>query len=167
MLNPGQMTFNNRPEEQTPQPNTTDQENNNLPPTIQKLQTMAEKLSHPLLKTSTVFPLVLFPTALTVDLRKITINRQPLPASHVIETLPLENLTDVSVETSLIAATVRFMQKSGEEIKVKFLPVNDGYQLKRIVLGLITCIKEGIKLGELDPEKDLDKIIAVGEGHTS
>ena len=129
-----------------------------------KLKTLAEKVSTPLLQITTIPYLKVFPITLTIDLKKITINSTNFYKSHSIETLAFEYLKEVTVETGLLSSSIKFVL-SGQTQHPIILPHfhrDDAIKAKQIILGLLNCQKEQIKVMELDPHQDLPKIIAVG-----
>lgn len=129
----------------------------------EKLEKLAEKVTHPLLVFNSIG--VFATTKITLDLRKITIYRERF-MSQQVETIPNEDLDDVSIETNIFTATLRIKTKDGQEMVLRSLPTSKAFKAKQILLGLITCIKEGIKLGVLDPEQDVDKLIKIGTANS-
>jgi hypothetical protein len=130
----------------------------------QKLDSLADKVSQPLLKMTTLPLLELFPTTVTLDLKKITIDTMLFIKSHSIQTITYENLKEVSLESGLIASALRLVL-TGQSMRPIVLPnfkKREAAEAKRIILGLMQCHKNQIKPDDLDPQRDLDKIITLG-----
>ncbi len=85
--------------------------------------------------------------------------------SHSYRTIPFEGIRDIIVETSLISATLRFTLSSqtSHPIILPHFKKREALQAKQIIIGIMNCMKSQIKPDDLDPEKDLQKIMTLGK----
>lgn len=143
--------------------NPTDK-NSDQNKSTERLETLADKVSQPLLVMTTLPVLELFPTTITLDLKKITIDTITFYKSHSVQTIMYENLKEVGLETGLIASALRLVLvgNSMNPLVLPNFPKNKAAEAKRIILGIMQCSKNQIKPFELDPVADKEKIITLG-----
>jgi hypothetical protein len=130
----------------------------------QKLEELADKVSQPLLTMTTLPILELFPTTITLDLKKITVDTMTFIKSHSIQTFTYDFIREISLETGIISSSLRIVL-SGQfmhPIIINHFRKADAVMAKRIILGLMQCYKQQIKSDQLDPVTDREKIITLG-----
>lgn len=151
--------------EDAPKPKDKTEQNKS----VEKLEALVDTVSRPLLVMTTLPILEIFPTTITLDLKKITIKTTTFYKSHSIQTITYDYLKEVSLETNLIASSLRLVLvgNSMNPIVLPNFPKKQAAEAKRIILGLMQCQKHQIKPDELDPVRDKKKIISLGAAASS
>lgn len=131
---------------------------------VEKLEQLASKVSQPLLIMTTLPILELFPTTITLDLKKITINTMTFIKSHSVQSITYDYLKEVSLESGLLSSTLRLVLvgNSMNPLVLPNFPKKQASMAKKIILGLMQCPKLQIKADDLDPIADREKIITLG-----
>lgn len=129
-----------------------------------KLENLLEKTDTILLNIKTVFPFVLFPTILVIDLNKVDIVHQEFFFSDRRHCIEIKDIADVYVDTSLIFASLKIVIKDMRQkiISISYLKKREAKKARKIIQGLITAHREQIDLITLKDEHLLDKIEALG-----
>jgi hypothetical protein len=140
---------------------------NRPPPTgnpEEKLHKLAEKSSHILFKTKTVFPFDLFPNTLTITANKIDIVNASFFGSNQITSVPLRDIANVEVQTSPFLATIRIIniRFPMHPNVIRYLKKSDAIEAKKIIDGLLVALSQGADIAEIEPEKLLSDIEKLG-----
>lgn len=127
----------------------------------QRFKTIVARQDIELLRAKTVFPFTLFPDTLIIDTTKVTIARKQLFATEYVVTIPLKDLSDVTMQTALFMAslTFRYMPQTNspgmtEPVAVKIVALRrkDAFKAKNILKGALVAKAEEIDIAKLDPE---------------
>lgn len=135
----------------------------------QKLEALVTKTSKPLLKVRAVWPFDFFPDEIIVDTEKVDIVSRTFFWSKQVKCVMLKNIFDVIVETSLLFATIRIIDKNyvEQESSIGFLWKNEAMRAKNIIQGLVTAVAEGIDLTKCDKNDLVEKMKKIGKTGTS
>lgn len=119
---------------------------------------LIEKSHQVLIRIKTVFPFTLFPDILTVDPIKINYKCNILFSSGYTESIPIGNVTDVVVESSVLFSALRisFANYPTSQILVKPLWKNDALSARDIIAGLVQTEKKQVDVMDIpttDPQK--------------
>lgn len=129
---------------------------------IQRFKTITERHEIEILRAKTVFPFTLFPDTLVIDTTKITIASKELFATEYVVTIPLKDLSDVTIQTVLFLGTlvVKYMPQSSSpgmnepvEIRIANLKREDAIKAKNILKGALVAKAEEINIAVLPPEE--------------
>lgn len=76
----------------------------------------------------------------------------------------LKNIFDVIVETSLLFATLRLIDKNyiEQESSIRFLWKSQAMKAKNIIQGLVTAVSEGIDVTKCDTDDLVRKATKIG-----
>lgn len=105
---------------------------------------------------SSVFPFDLFPDQISIEPMQVNVSKKSFFATYHVQSIPLKNVADVFLQTSLFFATLKIIDSSYIEnsIKVEYLPKDKACRARRIIMGLVIAMKENIDLSRL-PLQDL------------
>lgn len=105
---------------------------------------------------SSIFPFDFFPDHISIEPMQINVSKKSFFATYHVQSIPLKNVADVFLQTSLFFATLKIIDSSYIEnsIKVEYLPKDKACRARRIIMGLVLAMKEGIDLSKL-PIHDL------------
>lgn len=114
----------------------------------QRLDGMVEMSRHPLLAVRTVFPFVVFPDDVIVDINKVSIIFREFFATEQVHSVLIKDISDVLVETNLLFATLKIVDVgyTDRTIDVKYLKRSDGEHARKLIQGLMTAHRNGIDL---------------------
>lgn len=101
--------------------------------------------SGPLLWIKAVFPFDLFPEEIIVDRFKIDVIKKDFFFTQNVITIPLSGTVTVNVYKSLFFSSVEIHDPStGVKAKVTTLTAHDAEQFRKLILGLVVGIRQGI-----------------------
>lgn len=105
---------------------------------------------------SSVFPFDLFPDQMSIEPTQINVSKKSFFATYHVQSIPLKNVADVFLQTSLFFATLKIIDSSYIEnsVKVEYLPKDKACRARRIIMGLVIAMKEDVDLARL-PVQDL------------
>lgn len=128
----------------------------------QKIRQLILRSGRILLRISTVFPFDLFPDVILIDENKIELTHNVFFESAQTYTIPLNQVFDVSVETSIFFATLVIVDKRyvNDPYRMSFLKKDDALRAKKIISGLIIGKEEGIDLRGLNTS-ELTKVAEI------
>ncbi len=132
----------------------------------QKLESLVKQApSSVLFKISTIFPFKFFPTTLIIRANKIDIINMLFFASETIHTTMIDDITDVTVETSLFFATMKITDKGYHDqlITIEYLDKSAAMKARRIIQGLIAAKAEKIDPTKIDPNKLVEQAELLGK----
>lgn len=111
-----------------------------------KFKMLFEKRDKILIKIKTVFPFKLFTDIIIVDENKVDIIEGIFFFSEKIKSIPISNIQDVEVETSIFFAVIKILQVGYMEewIIIRYLWKNDAKRTRDIISGLLIGNNNGI-----------------------
>lgn len=120
------------------------------PPILKRMSELVQEAQTVILNIS-AFPLVdIFPDKLIVDESKVSILYNYFWGSETIDSVLIENISDVTVEAGLILATLKITNSSNVRFPTVMTLCNlrkhDAFKARRIIQGLISAHKHGINL---------------------
>ncbi|MDP4011867.1 MAG: hypothetical protein Q8P72_06625 [Candidatus Roizmanbacteria bacterium] len=118
-----------------------------------------------LLTISTVFPFVVFPDTLRIDLQKVSIVHGEFFWSKREETLSISDILAVSVESGPLFATLIIKTKffTQKPLQIKYLIKSEATLARRIIHGLVLVIKKELRIDETNPSKIIAMLEEVGK----
>ena len=134
-----------------------------------KLNGLVDICEEPLLRIQTVFPFVLFPNEIVVDVDKVSIIYRDFFASKQVHSVLVKDISDVVVETGPFFATLRIVDVGYVEnsIDVTYLKKSEGRQARETIQGLMTVHRHGIDLTKVSRQDLLDKLKRLGSNGNS
>lgn len=129
---------------------------------LQRFKIITERHEIEILRTKTVFPFTFFPDTLVIDTTKLTFARKQLFATEYVVTIPLKDLSDVTIQTVLFLGSliIKYMPQSSSpgmnqpvEIRVANLKREDAIKAKNILKGVLVSKAEEIDIAKLPPEE--------------
>lgn len=135
-----------------------------VPEEVKKLEELATVDNRALAQVQTIFPFQLFPTVVSVDRTKITINQQLFFFSRQIQGIMIKDLMSVVVETDLFFGTLQIVDRlfPQDTIVVRYLPKNPAIRMRRIIEGLIVAHQEKIDITKVSHEELVMKLEEIG-----
>lgn len=133
----------------------------------QTVSQLVRKNREILIKLQTVFPFDLFLDTLTVDPTKIDYTCHILFSPGYTESIPIENITDVIIESSVLFSTLRisFANYPTSQISIKPLWNNGAKKARDIITGLVQIEKK--QSGIVDnPKTDSQTMQKLGEANS-
>lgn len=124
----------------------------------EKLEKLLKETKIDLLDISNFFPFDLFPDHLIISLNRISLVNKIFWVSGEIRTIPIAEIRDVIVDTSLFFATLNIITSGGELVKMKYIKKKEAAHAKRLLKGLMTAYREDIDLTKIT-DRDLNKKI--------
>ncbi len=118
-----------------------------------------------LYKVKTVFPFDFFPDEMSIEITQINVIKRYFFATAHLQTIPIKNVADVFLETSLFFASIKIIDSSYIEnsIQVEYLKKADACRARKVIQGLVIANKEGIDLAKVPPKSLLDNIESLGK----
>jgi hypothetical protein len=104
-----------------------------------------------LYKLASVFPFDFFTDEISIEITQINVIKRLFFATAHLQTIPIKNVADVFVQTSILFASLRIIDSSYIEnsIQVDNLKKSDAVIARRIIQGLVIANKEGIDLAKI------------------
>ena len=130
----------------------------------QKFEYLVEMSEKPLMTVNSVFPFALFPDTVSVDVSKLNIVHRELFSKRV-QSIYIRNISDVVVKTGIFFASMGIIDFGfvGNSIEVNFLKNQEALEFRKVVQGLIVCVKENIDLTQFESKSFITKIKKLGE----
>jgi len=140
----------------------------NMPPTLLKQLNELVHESQTVILNISAFPLFdIFPDRLIVDESKVNIIYRYFWGSETIDSVLIENISDVTIEAGLLLATLRITNSSNVRFPVIMtisnLRKHDAFRARRIIQGLISAHKHGINLSQYSISEVKDYLEKLGE----
>ena len=139
---------------------------------LQRFKTITKRHEIEILRTKTVFPFTLFPDTLVIDTTKVTFARKQLFATEYVVTIPLKDLSDVTMQTVIFLGSliIKYMPQSNSpgmnqsvDIRVANLKRKDAIKAKNILKGVLVAKAEEIDIAKLPPEEVVMVLEKFGE----
>jgi len=123
--------------------------------------------NHTLFKLSSVFPFDFFTDEISIEVTQINVIKRYFFLTAHLQTIPIKNIADIFVQTSLFFASLRIIDSSYIEnsIQVDNLKKDDARMARIIIQGLVVANKEGIELAKISPETLVGDIVTLGKAH--
>ncbi|MGI8419663.1 MAG: hypothetical protein ACR2LN_03385 [Candidatus Levyibacteriota bacterium] len=128
----------------------------------QRVKAITERQDIQLLRVKTRFPYNLFPDTIIIDTTKVTISKKQFFWTESITTIPLKDLSDVTVQTALFVASIsiKYMPQASspgmlEPVveSVTSLRREDAIRAKNILKGALVAKAEEIDIAKLSPDE--------------
>jgi len=118
-----------------------------------------------LLEISTVFPFVIFPNTLRIDMQKVSIVHAEFFWSKREETISIGDILAVSVESGPLFATLFIKTKffTQKPLRIKYLFKSEAALARRIIHGLVLVSNKKIRIDEKDPNKIIAMLEEAGK----
>lgn len=131
-----------------------------------KLDNLTEITSKPLYATSAVFPFDLFPDKILLEQKQVILVYKHFFYSSQEFNILIEDILSPVVETSVMFATFKIELGPGgfeqNPPPIQYLRKKSAIKLKRMIMGLIMCNKEGVDLSKMTRQEILVKIEEIG-----
>lgn len=139
------------------QPNQSNSQEN-------KLNALTYKTDTVIYRTQAVFPFDLFPDEIVIDLEKVSITFKQFFYSEQIYPVLINDIEGVVQESSYFFSTlkVQVSRLFEEPLTIRYLKNQDAYRVKTIIMGLVTCYKEGIDTSKISHTDLLAKLEGIG-----
>jgi hypothetical protein len=137
----------------------------------QRLQTITARHEIEMLRTHSVFPFTVFTDTLIIDTTKVSIAKKQLVATEFITTIPLKDISDVTVQTVMFLATltISYMPQATSsggnksiDAVIANLPRSDAINAKNILKGVLVAKAEDINIADLSPQDVADVLQKFG-----
>lgn len=117
-----------------------------------------------LLRISNVFPFDLFTDEISIEIAQVSVIKRYFFATAHLQTIPIKNVADIFLDTSLFFAAIKIIDSSYIEnsIQVEYLKKSDASKARRIIQGLVTANKAGIDLTKVSPDILVKEVEALG-----
>jgi hypothetical protein len=138
---------------------------------MHKLAAISKRHDIELLRVSTVFPFNLFPDTLIIDTTKMTIVKTQFFATEQVTTIPLKEISDITMQTAFFLASVTFQympQTSSPGttqpifVSINALKRKDAIRVKSIIKGALVAKAENIDIAKLSPDKVVEMVEKLG-----
>ena len=137
---------------------------------VKKIDALAKMTTNQIYKISAVFPFDLFPNHIIIEQKQIIIRYRQFFFTHQDYHILISDILMPVVEVSIFFATLKLEIGEGgfqqNPPPVKFLFKKEALKAKRIIAGLLICLKENIDLSEMTREDVLRKIEEIGRFNT-
>ena len=122
----------------------------------EKMEALSQKKDIVLFQANSYFPFDPFPDTIVIDTSKVSIIHREFLASEEVITMLLKEITDVSLESSLFLANLKFSY-AHNPIKplstyIYKLKRADAITAKDILEGILVVHREGVDLSKISPE---------------
>lgn len=111
-----------------------------------QIKKLVEKSRKVLFHVSSVFPFDFFPTELTIDELKVTVNDRYFFGAERVRSIEIKNVNKVTVESGPLFAKLRIEgnEADPEPMEIAYLKKEDALRARNIIQGIIITIHEGI-----------------------
>ncbi len=132
-----------------------------------KFHDLVKASNHTLFKLSSVFPFDLFTDEISIEITQINVIKRFFFLTAHLQTIPIKNVADIFVQTSVFFASLRIIDSSYIEnsIQVDNLKKDDARMARIIIQGLVVANKEGINLAKISPDTLVKDIETLGKAH--
>jgi len=118
-----------------------------------------------LLKIQTVFPFIIFPNILRIDLQKVSITHVRFFWTHKDQVININDILGVSVQSGPLFATLVITTKffSQKPFKIAYLLRGQAMLARRMIQGLMIVSKKNIQIKETDKYKIVEMLEKIGK----
>ncbi len=137
----------------------------------QRFQNISTHQEIELLRVKTVFPFDYFPDTIVIDTAKITICHKQFFATEFITTIPLKDISDVTLQTAFFMATliVKYIPQANSSVMNQTVEINvtslwrkDAIRILNILKGFMVAKAENIDISKLSSEEIITVIEQFG-----
>ncbi len=159
MQSSGEITFVKKTDEEKKEKNDKEESDE------EKIQKLLQKGQQTLLQIQTFFPFDLFPDTLIVDTNKVSLINSEFFYSVQVHSIAINDIGDVIVETSLLFAKLKIIDKSAKEesISMPYLKKGEALEARRIIEGLILANEQKIDLTKFSSQEITQKLEKIGK----
>lgn len=131
----------------------------------EKLDQLLSQSTHVLYKLETVFPFDFFTDEISIGPSQIDICIRTFFMSKQMHSIPIKNIADVFIHTSLFFASLKIIDSSFIEnsVTISYLKKHEATKARDIIQGLIIASKEGIDITKVPEDMLIKKIEAIGK----
>ena len=117
-----------------------------------------------LLKVHNVFPFDLFTDEISIEITQINVIKRTFFAVAHLQTIPIKNVADIFLQTSVFFASIKIIDSSYIEnsVQIEYLRKEDACKVRRVIQGLVIANKEGIDLTKVPPSDLVSDIESLG-----
>ncbi len=118
----------------------------------------------PLYSTSACFPFDFFPDQLSIEIAQVNVMKKSFFFTQHIQSIPIKNVADVFLQTSVFFATLKIIDSSYIEnsVKIEYLKKDDACKARQLIQGLVIAHKEGIEVTGIPPKELILKLEQLG-----
>lgn len=130
-----------------------------------KLDELVDSSQKVLFTASAVFPFDFFPDHISIEPLQVNFVKKSFFATYHVQTIPIKNIADVFLQTSLLFASIKIVDASYIEnsIIVEYLRKKDACRARRIIQGLVLAMKNNIDLSTFNAKELAIKAEQLGE----
>lgn len=134
----------------------------------EKINALVEKSQRVLMNATTVFPFDFFPDSIIVDENKLTIVKRIFFWSETVFTVLVKDILSIGISSNPFFSTLSVEVKGFEKnpAPVNYLWNKDAVQIKKLITGLTTCVKEGINTSLISDKEVARKVEEIGALHS-
>jgi hypothetical protein len=113
---------------------------------------------------SSVFPLDMFPTKITVEKNKVSVVSQLFFFSQQVQSILIREISQVEVDVSLFFATLQIRDRVPNHpvLSIPNLKVREALRAQRIIQGLMTGLSQNIDISQMPVEELRVKLEQLG-----
>ncbi|MBP6881999.1 MAG: hypothetical protein KBC15_00405 [Candidatus Levybacteria bacterium] len=132
------------------------------------LDSLVDSSQHALFTAKAVFPFDLFPDQLSIEANQINFSKKSFFSTYHIQSIPIKNVADVLLQTSIVFASLKIIDSSYIEnsIKIDFLNRAEACKARRIIQGLVIAMKNGIDTSKIKVTELAQKVEKIGEAQS-
>jgi hypothetical protein len=131
-----------------------------------KLEEMAERSQRVLMRLSSKKPFDLFPDELIVDENKVSLVHREFGMTDV-HTVFIENISYVTINTSLVSATLSITDSTSERfpvlLEIQWLKKDEAVRARKLLHGLMAAKKVDINFADFDTAELINDCEKLGE----
>jgi hypothetical protein len=131
----------------------------------EKLDQLLSQSTHVLYKLVTVFPFDFFTDEISIGPSQIDICIRTFFMTKQMHSIPIKNIADVFIHTSLFFASLKIIDSSFIEnsVTISYLKKHEAIRARDIIQGLVIASKEGIDITKVPEDVLLEKIEIIGK----
>lgn len=133
------------------------------------IDSLVEEQQKSLYSISTVFPFRLFPTTVSADKKKIDIIEELFFRSKQIQSILIQDIITVSVETSLFFGKLTIHDKlpMHDPIEINYLPRADALKMRRVIEGLLVGDRSQVDTTQTSHDNLVSKLEVIGSAKST
>lgn len=118
----------------------------------------------PLYTTSACFPFDFFPDQISIEIAQVNVMKKSFFFTQHIQSIPIKNVADVFLQTSVFFATLKIIDSSYIEnsVKIEYLKKDDACKARQLIQGLVIAHKEGIEVTGIPHQELILKLEQLG-----
>lgn len=118
-----------------------------------------------LYSTRAIFPFDFFPDEISIEPDQVNICVKTFFFTAESRSIPIKNIADIYLSTSLLFASIKIIDNSYMEnsVEVEYLRKGEAEKVRRIIQGLIIASKEDVDLSKIEPKRLVTEAERIGE----